>query len=90
VIGRRARADFVPGVRELSRIDAADHGISELVRFPQRFSEPEFHAAAYPLMLLSRRMEEQLLELFRKGYVKGTVTISAGNEATAVATIADD
>jgi 2-oxoisovalerate dehydrogenase E1 component len=41
-------------------------------------------AAAYPLMLLSRRMEERLLELFQKGYVKGTVTMSIGNEATAV------
>ena len=35
-------------------------------------------------MLLSRRLEERLLELFQKGYVKGTVTMSAGNEATAV------
>lgn len=46
-------------------------------------SQPEFYAAAYPLMLLSRRMEERLLELFQKGYVKGTVTTSAGAEATA-------
>ena len=35
-------------------------------------------------MLLSRRMEERLVELFQKGYVKGTVTSGAGNEATAV------
>jgi len=35
-------------------------------------------------MAYSRRMEQRLLELFRKGYVKGTVTSSAGNEATAV------
>ena len=55
-----------------------------MVRFPQRLSQPEFYAAAYPLMLLSRRLEERLLELFQKGYVKGTVTMSAGNEATAV------
>ena len=55
-----------------------------VVRFPQRLSQPEFYAAAYPLMFLSRRMEERLLELFQKGYVKGTVTISVGNEATAV------
>ena len=34
-------------------------------------------------MFLSRRMEDRLLELFQKGYVKGTVTMSAGNEATA-------
>ena len=53
------------------------------LRFPQRLSQPEFLAAAYPLMLLSRRMEERLLELFQKGYVKGTVTMGDGNEATA-------
>lgn len=35
-------------------------------------------------MRLSRRMEERLIELFEKGYVKGTVTISMGNEATAI------
>ena len=29
-------------------------------------------------------MEEKLLELFQKGYVKGTVTIGIGNEVTAV------
>jgi len=34
-------------------------------------------------MLLGRRLEDRLLELYRKGYVKGTVTSSAGNEATA-------
>lgn len=47
-------------------------------------SQAEFYTAAYPLMLLSRRMEDRLLELFQKGYVKGTVTMSAGTEATAV------
>ncbi len=47
-------------------------------------SPGEFYAFGYPLMLLSRRLEERLLELFQKGYVKGTVTMSAGNEATAV------
>lgn len=35
-------------------------------------------------MYLSRRLEERLFDLFQKGYVKGTVTISIGNEATAV------
>ena len=42
------------------------------------------HLAAYPLMLRSRRLEERILELFQKGYVKGTVTISVGNEATTI------
>ena len=59
------------------RIDAADVAIPETVRFPGRLSEPEFYKAAYPLMFLSRRMEDRLLELFQKGYVKGTVTQSA-------------
>lgn len=35
-------------------------------------------------MYLSRRLEERLFELYQKGYVKGTVTISIGNEATAI------
>ncbi len=35
-------------------------------------------------MYLSRRMEEKLMELFQKGYVKGTVTSGIGNEATAL------
>lgn len=47
-------------------------------------SAPELYAAAYPWMLLSRRLEERLIELFHKGLVKGTVTLSIGNEATTV------
>ena len=47
-------------------------------------SAEAFYRLAYPAMFLSRQLEERLLELFRKGYVKGTVTSSAGNEATAV------
>lgn len=35
-------------------------------------------------MYLSRQIEEKFKELFSKGYVKGTVIISNGNEATAV------
>jgi 2-oxoisovalerate dehydrogenase E1 component len=35
-------------------------------------------------MFLSRRLDERLLELYQKGYVKGTVTMGFGNEATAV------
>lgn len=56
----------------------------EVVRFPERLPQEAFYRVAYPLMLLSRRLEERLLELFQKGYVKGTVTISIGNEATTV------
>ena len=55
-----------------------------VVRFPGRLAKPEFYPAAYTLMYLSRRLEARLLELYEKGYVKGTVTSSAGNEAAAV------
>ncbi len=60
------------------------HATAEVSRYPEKLSEAAFYAAAYPVMLLSRRLEEELLELFRKGYVKGTVTSSDGSEATAV------
>jgi len=65
------------------RIDSA-HAFPDVARYPQRLSREEFYGVAYPLMVLSRRLEDRLLELYRKGYVKGTVTSSAGNEATAV------
>jgi 2-oxoisovalerate dehydrogenase E1 component len=68
----------------IRRIDAAHEPPSEVARYPERLSQQAFYAVAYPLMVLSRRLEERLLELFQKGYVKGTVTISIGNEATAV------
>ncbi|MBN1308113.1 MAG: hypothetical protein JXA18_09365 [Chitinispirillaceae bacterium] len=35
-------------------------------------------------MYLSRRMDEKFKELFQKGYVKGTVTLSTGIEATSI------
>jgi 2-oxoisovalerate dehydrogenase E1 component len=53
-------------------------------RFPERLAEPELVAAAYPWMLLSRRLEEQVFELFQKGLARGTVTLSIGNEATTI------
>ena len=65
-------------------IDPSHRQLPELARWPERLSREAFHLAAYPLMLLSRRLEERLLELFQKGYVKGTVTNSVGNEATAI------
>jgi 2-oxoisovalerate dehydrogenase E1 component len=52
--------------------------------FPEKLSREEFLPFAYRVMHFSRRLEERLLELFRKGYVRGTVTMSWGNEATAV------
>ena len=69
----------VVGVDAPLRIDQGQRPIPEIARFPQRLSQPEFLALAYPLMLLSRRMEERLIELFQKGYVKGTVTMGDGN-----------
>ncbi|HUT12939.1 MAG TPA: thiamine pyrophosphate-dependent enzyme [Thermoguttaceae bacterium] len=67
------------------RIDSA-HVLPGVVRYPERLSREQFYGVAYPLMVLSRRLEDRLLELYRKGYVKGTVTSSAGNEAAAVGT----
>lgn len=55
-----------------------------LPRYPRRLARDAFYGVFYPLAYLSRRLEERLLELFEKGYVKGTVTISIGNEATAL------
>jgi len=52
--------------------------------YPHKLSQEAFYPLAYRVMYLSRRMEELLLELFQKGYVKGTVTMSWGSEATAV------
>jgi 2-oxoisovalerate dehydrogenase E1 component len=56
----------------------------ELVRWPHRMGRESLYRIAYPLMCLSRRLEDRLLELYQKGYVKGTVTSSAGNEAAAL------
>ena len=50
----------------------------------EKLARQEFYPFAYRAMYFSRRLEQRLLELFRKGYVKGTVTISIGNEATTV------
>ncbi len=55
-----------------------------IVRYPERIARKNFYALAYPLMFLSRRMEERMVELYKKGYVKGTVTTGVGNEATAL------
>ena len=57
---------------------------SEALRFPRKPSQEAFFPYAYRCMYLSRRLEERLFELYQKGYVRGTVTMSIGNEATAV------
>jgi 2-oxoisovalerate dehydrogenase E1 component len=52
--------------------------------YPHRLSPETFYPFAYRVMYYSRALETRLIELFHKGYVKGTVTSSAGAEATAV------
>jgi 2-oxoisovalerate dehydrogenase E1 component len=58
-----------------------------LPRYPQRLTQAEFYSTAYPLMYLSRHLDERMEELFKKGYTKGTVTTGIGNEATAAGMI---
>jgi 2-oxoisovalerate dehydrogenase E1 component len=64
--------------------EAAPRAFLELARFPDRLSREALYPLAYLFMYLSRRLEERIFDLFQKGQVKGTVTISIGNEATAV------
>ena len=71
------------GVAEL-RFDLVQTCATPVARFPHRLLESEYYTIAYPVMYLARRMDEMLLELFRKGYVKGTVALGTGNEAVAV------
>jgi 2-oxoisovalerate dehydrogenase E1 component len=54
------------------------------IKYPDRMAKKEFYPVAYKWMVLSRKTEEKLRELFKKRYVKGTVTLGLGNEATAV------
>ncbi|MBD3344194.1 MAG: transketolase [Chitinivibrionales bacterium] len=58
--------------------------IHDIKPFPHRMSIDTLYPCAYYYMYLSRRLEEKTTDLFRSGKVKGTVTISIGNEATAV------
>jgi 2-oxoisovalerate dehydrogenase E1 component len=44
----------------------------------------QFYPVAYYYMLFARRMEDKFKELYKKSYLKGTVIICTGNEATAV------
>lgn len=55
-----------------------------LPRFPRKLSCEEFLPLAYYYCYLSRALDTTIGELFRKGYVKGTVTQGTGNEGTAV------
>jgi len=58
--------------------------ISSVPRFPSRMEKKDLYPSAYQWMILSQKMDEKFGELFRKRYVKGTVTQGLGNEATAV------
>jgi 2-oxoisovalerate dehydrogenase E1 component len=58
--------------------------LAGIARYPERLPQESFYPLAYRVMYFSRICEHRLLELFHKGYVKGTVTSSAGNEATAL------
>ncbi len=53
-------------------------------RYPAAMKKEEFLPVAYRWMYLSRKLEERIVELYKKRYVKGTVTLGIGNEATAV------
>jgi 2-oxoisovalerate dehydrogenase E1 component len=53
-------------------------------RYPQKMKKEEFLPLAYQWMFFSRKLEEKINELYVKRYVKGTVTLGIGNEATAV------
>ncbi len=53
-------------------------------RYPGKLGRNEFLPVAYRWMYLSRKLEEKISELYKKRYVKGTVTLGIGNEATAV------
>lgn len=57
---------------------------STIPRFPVKLKREQFYPIAYRYMYLSRRLDEKFKELFRKGYVKGTVILCTGNEATTV------
>lgn len=66
-------------------LQIADHPLVPLARYPGQLTETQFLPLAYRAMFLSRVMEEVLVDLYHKGYVKGTVALGKGNEATAAA-----
>ena len=83
-VGTVRRAADGSAESTLRRIDVPRMPVSGFERYPTRLNREALCRAAYPWMYRSRKMEERLVELYRKGYVKGTVTIGNGNEAVAV------
>lgn len=81
------RAHLFPEVF-ISQMTCLQHSLPELTaalqRFPHKLTREQFYPCAYHYMFLARQMDLKFKELFRKGYVKGTVIIASGNEATAV------
>ncbi len=59
-------------------------GELRVARFPEKLLPHEVYRVGYLFMYLARRLEERILDLYQKGYIKGTVTAGTGNEATAV------
>jgi len=76
------RSPILPKIMALPADEA--QSTSELVHWPHRLGRESCYRVAYPRMFLSRRLDERFLELYQKGYVKGTVTVGIGNEATAI------
>ncbi len=66
-------------------LQIAENPLLPLARYPGQLTESQFLPFAYRAMYLSRLVEELLVELYHKGYVKGTVALGKGNEATATA-----
>lgn len=66
-------------------LQIADNPFVPLARFPAKIGKAQFLPLAYRAMFVSRVMEELLVDLYHKGYVKGTVALGRGNEATAAA-----
>jgi 2-oxoisovalerate dehydrogenase E1 component len=58
--------------------------LPEIPRYPSRLAEKDFYPVAYRYMYQSRTFEHRLIELFKKGYAKGTVVLSIGAEASTV------
>jgi 2-oxoisovalerate dehydrogenase E1 component len=58
--------------------------LPDIPRYPARLSEAEFYSVAYRYIYCARILDLRLTELFNKGYVKGTVVMSMGQEASSV------
>jgi len=62
----------------------APNSLRPSIQFPQRMTKEELIPSAYYHMYRCRVVEDRIVELYRNRQVKGTVTLSTGNEASAV------